>query len=103
MFWRGAPPRWWGLLLGSILLALALAWPRSLRQVYWLWMRVGETLGWLNTRIILGILFYGMFTPVGLFMRIRHKDLLRCTLVPDADTYRIVRQPRPASHMTHQF
>jgi len=84
-------------------MAMALVWPRSLRQVYRLWMTVGEMLGWLNTRIILGILFYGMFTPLGLIMRMRNKDPMRRTFVPDVDTYRIVRQPRPASHMTHQF
>ena len=47
-------------------MVLALVWPRSLTQVYRLWMTVGEVLGWINTRIILGVLFYLLFTPMGL-------------------------------------
>jgi len=101
--WRSQPPRLWGLLLGGILIGLALVWPRSLTQVYRLWMTVGEVLGWINTRIILGVLFYALFTPMGLLMRLRGKDPMRRTLAPEAESYRVVRQPRPSSHMTHQF
>ena len=84
-------------------MALALAWPRSLTQVYRLWMSIGEVLGWINTRLLLGGLFYLLFTPVGVWMRLRGKDPLRRTLAPEAESYRVVRQPRPSSHMTHQF
>ena len=101
--WRGQPLRLWSVLLGGALLALALVRPRSLAQVYRLWMAVGEVLGWINTRLILGVLFYGLFTPLGLCMRLRGKDPMRRTLIPEVDTYRVVRQPRPASHMRHQF
>src|SRR5215510_7048838 len=80
--WRGQPPRLWSLLLGGLLMALALIRPRSLAQVYHLWMTVGALLGWINTRIVLGVLFYGLFTPVGLFMRLRGKDPMRRTLAP---------------------
>jgi hypothetical protein len=82
---------------------LGLAWPGSLTQIYRLWMQVGEVLGWINTRLILGALFYLLFTPMGLYMRLRGKDPMRRTLVPEAESYRVVRQPRPASHMRHQF
>ena len=101
--WRGQPLRLWSLLLGGLLLALALAWPRSLTRVYRLWMRVGEVLGWINTRMILGALFYLLFTPLGVYMRLRGKDPMRRTWAPEAESYRVVRQPRPASHMQHQF
>ena len=63
----------------------------------------GEVLGWINTRIILGVLFYLLFTPLGLCMRLRGKDPMRRTLSPEAESYRVVRQPRPSSHMMHQF
>ncbi len=56
-----------------------------------------------NTRLILGVLFYGIFTPLGLCMRLRGQDPMRRTLAPEVDTYRVVRQPRPATHMRHQF
>jgi Saxitoxin biosynthesis operon protein SxtJ len=101
--WRGQPLRLWSLILGGILMVLALAWPRSLTQIYRLWMSVGEILGWINTRIILGALFYLLFTPLGVCMRLRGKDPMRRTLAPETESYRVVRQPRPASHMRHQF
>ena len=101
--WRGQPLRLWGVIVGGALIALALVWPHSLAQVYRFWMAVGAVLGWINTRLILGVLFYGLFTPLGLIMRLRGKDPMRRTLHPEADTYRVVRQPRPASHMRHQF
>ena len=101
--WRGQPLRLWSLILGGLLLGLALAWPRSLTQVYRLWMTVGEVLGWVNTRLILGALFYLLFTPVGLYLRLRGKDPMRRTWAPEAESYRVVRQPRPASHMRQQF
>ena len=101
--WRGQSFRLWSLLLGGLLMALALVWPQSLTHVYRLWMRGGEVLGWLNTRLILGAIFYLMFTPLGLYMRLRGKDPMRRTLAPEAESYRVMRQPRPVSHMRHQF
>jgi hypothetical protein len=47
-----------------------------LKPVYIVWMRFAFILGWINTRIILVILFYLIFTPVGLFMRLFRVDLL---------------------------
>ena len=101
--WRGQPPRQWSLILGGTLIMLALAWPQSLAQVYRFWMAVGEALGWINTRIILGVLFYALFTPLGLLMRLRGKDPMRRTMSPEVESYRVARQPRSSSHMTHQF
>jgi len=101
--WRGQHLRLWSLVLGGVLIALALVWPRSLTQVYRLWMTVGEVLGWINTRIILGVLFYLVFTPLGWCMRLRGKDPMQRMLAPEAESYRVVRQPRPSSHMRHQF
>jgi hypothetical protein len=101
--WRGQPLRLWSLILGGLLMVLGLAWPRSLTHVYRLWMRVGEVLGWINTRLILGAIFYLLFTPLGLYMRLRGQDPMRRTLAPEAESYRVERQSRPAAHMRHQF
>jgi hypothetical protein len=101
--WRGQPLRLWSLILGGVLITLALVWARSLTHVYRLWMTVGEVLGWINTRLLLGALFYLLFTPVGVWIRLRGKDPMRRTLAPEAESYRVARQPRPSSHMTHQF
>lgn len=100
---RDEDVRLWAVALAGLLLLPALVRPRSLQTVYRVWMRLGERLGWINSRIILGVIFYGLFTPAGLIMRLRGKDPMRRHWEPEADTYRLVRQPRPSSHMTRQF
>jgi hypothetical protein len=106
-FWpsvrHGHPPRLWCLILGGMLISLAIVWPTSLRLVHRFWMMVGDVLGWINTRILLSVLFYCIFTPIGLLMRLRGKDPMRRTISSEVETYRVVRQSRPALHMRHQF
>ncbi len=53
-----------------ILLLLAAVAPSLLHPVYRGWMRVGEVLGWINTRIILTLVFFLVVTPIGLLMRL---------------------------------
>jgi hypothetical protein len=100
---RGAGPRLWAVVLAAALVLPALVVPGSLRPVYRVWMAAGQGLGWVNTRIMLGVIFYGLFTPLGCVMRLLGKDLLRLRFEPDADTYRVVRQARPADHVLRQF
>lgn len=101
--WHGAGPRLWAVGLGSVLLLLGSLAPTLLLPVFRIWMRIGHILGWINTRIILGILFYGLITPMGFVMRLFGWDAMRRTLARDAQTYRVLRQARPRSHMTRQF
>lgn len=42
-----------------------------------LWMAFGMLLGKIVSPIILGIIFFGLFTPLGIFMRIIGRDELR--------------------------
>lgn len=106
-FWptvfRGANPRWWALALTGLLAVPAMLFPRILGPFYRGWMAVGELLGWINARIILGVLFYTLFLFVGFLLRIMGKDPMQRKVDPSAKTYRVPRQFRPASHMQHQF
>ena len=70
--WRGAEP-WVVITLVSIAAVLSLLSaiaPSLLRPVYRGWMRLGEVLGWINTRIILTLVFFLVVTPIGLLMRL---------------------------------
>ena len=70
--WRGAEP-WVVLTLVSIAAVLSLlsaVAPSLLRPVYRGWMFIGEALGWINTRIILTLVFFLVVTPIGLVMRL---------------------------------
>ena len=50
--------------------------PNLLKPIYILWMRFALVLSWVNTRLILLIIFYLIFTPIGLAMRLFGIDLL---------------------------
>ena len=100
---RGQPLRLWALIVAGLLVAPGVLWPTLLRPVYRVWMAVGHALGWVNTRIILAVIFYILFTPAAIIMRLLRKDPMRRKLEPAAGTYRISRQPRAGSHMGHQF
>ena len=67
------------------------------------WMWVGHILGWINTRILLSIVFYALVTPIGLVFRLMGKDTMRQAFAESSTTYRVVRSPRPHSHMKYQF
>jgi hypothetical protein len=44
-------------------------------------------LGWVNTRVILTLIFYLVFTPIGLVMRIFGKDILEAGPGKTKNTY----------------
>jgi predicted membrane metal-binding protein len=100
---RGEDPRWWALVIAAGLLAPAVVLPRSLVWVHKGWMAIGHIMGWINTRIILGFVFYFIVTPTGMVRRWLGKDPMGRRLRPDLDSYRIVRKPRPASHLMKQY
>jgi hypothetical protein len=100
---RGESPRPVLLALAVFLILPALVYPPLLAQPYRAWMALGHALGWINTRIILTIVFYGIFMPIGLVMRAFGRDPMRRRFDPGAASYRQEREARPGSHMHHQF
>ena len=100
---RHQEPRLWALVVALLLLGPAAVYPRALGPVHRVWMKIGHALGFINTRIILGLLYYVIVTPIGLILRLLGKDPMQRGFDPRASTYRLPRQPRPGSHMKHQF
>ena len=100
---RHDEPRWWIAAVAAFFLLPALIFPKSLLWVHKGWMAFGHVMGWINTRIILGAIFYVIVTPIGILRSWMGKDPMGRRLRPDLDTYRIVRKPRPASHLTKQY
>jgi Saxitoxin biosynthesis operon protein SxtJ len=73
-----------------------------LRPVYILWMRFASLLAWVNTRIVLGIAFFLVLTPIGVLMRIFGKDSLGLTMEPKRDSYWIRREQPYERHQTEK-
>lgn len=59
----------WPLALSAILLALAWLYPLALYYPYRVWMAFAKVMAWLNTRLLLGLVFYLMILPLGLVLR----------------------------------
>jgi Saxitoxin biosynthesis operon protein SxtJ len=100
---RAEDLRWWAAVVAGCLLVPAAVLPQSLKWVYKGWMLLGHVLGWINTRIILGFIFYFVVTPIGIVRRWLGKDPMGRRLRPDLHSYRVPRTPRPPSHLTKQY
>ena len=103
VLWRGADPRWWAIAAAVLLIVPAMTVPQVLGPVHRGWMFIGHILGWVNTRIILAIGFFGLVTPVGLLMRLAGKDPMRRRYEPGVGSYRVDKASRTGSHMQQQF
>jgi hypothetical protein len=82
--------------IAAVLFALggAFAYP-ALKPVYLGWMAFAFLLAWINTRVLLGIFFYLVMTPIGLVLRLTGKDLLDTTIDKAATSYWIKRTREP--------
>lgn len=103
LVFRQEHPRWWAVVVGGLLMTLGALLPQSLKRIHYGWMKIGHILGTINTKIILGVIYYGLVTPMGVVMRLFGKDSMHRVFSQDAATYRVVRAPRPRHHMRNQF
>jgi hypothetical protein len=103
LVFRGEPLRLWAIGIGSLLIVCGGVLPSVLAPIHKGWMWVGHILGWINTRILLGIVFYALVTPIGIVVRLMGKNTMRKGFAESSTTYRIARSPRHHSHMKYQF
>jgi len=77
----------WLILLSAVLAVI------TLTRAHWLapakrgWMKLGELLHHIVSPIVMGLIFFGVFTPVALFMRAIGRDALARSYEPAAPTY----------------
>jgi len=68
--------RFWTFWIAIPFIILAILKPETLKLPYKVWMKIGEILGWINSRIILGIIFITILFPISLIMKIFGYDPL---------------------------
>ena len=69
--------RAWTLWIGVPGLLLGLSSPHLLHYPYKGWILLGNVLGWINSHIILGIVFITVLQPIAYIMRLTGYDPLR--------------------------
>ena len=93
----------WPWIVAGIMLLPALAMPVLLTPVYKIWMKIGHVLGWINTRIILGLIYFIVFAPISIILFLLRKDPMKRTLDADAVSYRIESIKAPRNRMENPF
>lgn len=80
------------ILAGAFVLA-ALLFSRLLRPLNIVWMRFGELLSRVVNPIVLGVIFFGIFAPVGLLFRLLGRDVLQRSVDATRPSYWNERTP----------
>src|SRR5258708_17473950 len=90
---KGRPYPWWPWALCAGLAVLALLRPMALKWVHALWTRVGRAMGAINTRVILGLIFYLIVTPLGIIRRMLAGDPMARERDATTSSYRLRNRP----------
>ena len=67
----------WTLFISIPTLFIGIIYPNGLRIFYKSWMFLGFILGWINSRIILGLIFFIVLCPTAFFLKLFGFDPLR--------------------------
>ena len=77
---KGGEIRIWSILLSLFFLTFGILNSKVLTPLNYFWIKVGDLLGRVIAPVVMGFIFFLVVTPIGLFMRILGKDILRLSL-----------------------
>jgi hypothetical protein len=93
----------WPWPLGGLFILWGLLHPASLAPVYRGWMKFGHAIGWFNTRLILGLVFFAVFFPVALVLKLLRKDPMARKLDAGAESYRVASKAPPREQLERPY
>ena len=93
--------RIWSIVIAFIFLILGFLNSKILTPLNILWFKFGIVLGKIIPPIIMGILFFFVITPIGLFMRLLGRDLLNLKFNNNLSYW--IEKKDPKSKMKNQF
>ena len=99
---NGEPVRIWSAIISSVFLILGLMNSKLLTPLNKLWFKFGMILGAIVAPVVMGVVFFLVITPIGLFMKIIGKDLLNIKYDKRKKTYWVKRNI-PINTMKRQF
>ena len=92
----------WPFVVSTATALLALLAPSARRPLHRVFIKLGTCLGFVNTRILLFIIFFGLFLPVSIIMWLVRRDILG-RKPSTVDSYRKPSQPRPRDHFERPY
>ena len=87
LFWKEKESFQILLTFGVTLCILGIVIPFILKPIYWVWMIFATILGWIMTRVILSLLFYLIFTPIGFIGKLFGKQFIELKWKQSKDSY----------------
>lgn len=93
----------WPWIGAAVFALLGLTLPKTLLPVYFVWMKLALVLGWINTRLLLGLIFFALIVPMGIAMRLFGKDPMARAINTDAKSYRVDSPALPDHHSERPF
>lgn len=94
-------PLW--LLMSALLFVLTIFRPQMLSPVNALWTKLGFLLQKVVSPFLMAFLFFFLFTPISLFLRLTGKDPLRRDFDAQANSYWIPKGVSSGDSMRNQF
>lgn len=73
--------------IGGLLIGFGVVSPTILAPIYVVWMKLAFVLAWMNSRILLSLIFFLFFTPISLISRIFGRDALDRRIEPQVTSY----------------
>jgi saxitoxin biosynthesis operon SxtJ-like protein len=77
--------------IGVLSIFLSIFIPKALKPLFVVFTKIAHIIGWVNTRIILTLIYYVVITPIGLVLRLVGKDLLDLKIEKEKESYWIER------------
>ena len=94
---------YWPFIAAVVFAVVALIRPVLLGPVNSIWLKISDVLGWVNTRLVMGIMFFLLIAPIGILMRLFGKDTLNNKLSEKESSYRIITKVRDKKHLEKPF
>ena len=102
-WWFTYPRHPWPWLLALPLALMALGWPPAILPLYRGWCFLARPLAWFNTRLLLGLVFFVMLLPLGLWLYWRGKLHFQTGFERNASTYLVMRDGFDPKSMEYPF
>ena len=100
--WRGKAAYPYLIVFGIVFAALGASLPSILKPLQKIWMAIVVIIGFFMSRIILGILFYLVITPIGMIMKISGKDILDERIEKSRSSYWVAIKGSPKTKESYE-